>query len=205
MKRVFQQKASENDKIECHVTQYENGGFFHLCLKYKRLPNNHKTTTWMCFGCLTKKSSNKTETVDKDIEVDHATDYDLLPSAGASGDVTFLGVTKQSISVNKKAKLGDLTKEHFDIIESSTSGLDCDIIQLAQVLLQNIDTNIYGFQRPVLGPVRNVKIITGEFIQILHIGKEHGHVPVTLDVYQGKLMYITACIIVLRQKSKNRF
>lgn len=109
MKRVFQQKASENDKIECHVTQYENGGF------------------------------------------------------------------------------------------------DCDIIHMAQVLLQNIDPNIDGFQRPVLGPVRNVKIITGEFIQILHIGKEHGYVPVTLDVYQGKLMYITACIIVLRRKSKNRF
>lgn len=76
---------------------------------------------------------------------------------------------------------------------------------MAQVLLQNIDPNIDGFQRPILGPVRNFKIITGKFIQILHIGKEHGHVPVTLDVYQGKLMYITACIMMLRQKSKNRF
>lgn len=36
--------------------------------------------------------------------MDHATDYDLLSSAGGSGDVTFLGVTKQSISVNKKKK-----------------------------------------------------------------------------------------------------
>ena len=61
-----------------------------------------------------------------------------------------------------------------------------------KVLLQNINQNIDGFQRPTLGPVRNFDIISGEFIQILHTGNKHwacasniGCVPGTVNTYDS--------------------
>ena len=43
----------------------------------------------------------------------------------------------------------------------------------AQVLLQEINPLIEGFQRPTLGPVRNFSIVSGEFMQLFHTGQNH--------------------------------
>ena len=97
-----------------------------------------------------------------------------------------------STLMDKKAQLANLTQEHFAIIESSTGWLDCDIIHMSQVLLQGVNNNIDGFQRPTLGPVRNFDIISGEFIQILHTGNKHwvcasniGCTPGTVNIYDS--------------------
>ena len=193
---ICQKKALENDKlIECHGSKCENGTLFHLpCLNYKRMPNNHKTT-WVCFGCITKKSCSlktyESESIEKNNQEEN-TNLGLLLDADDTDDIILTDVTTGSTSVNKKAKLANLTQAHFDIIKSSTGWLDCDIIHMAQVLLQNINQNIDGFQRPTLGPVRNFDIISGEFIQILHTGNKHwvcasniGCVPGTVNIYDS--------------------
>ena len=158
------------------------------------MPNNHKTT-WVCFGCITKKSCSlktyESESIEKNNQEEN-TNLGLLLDADDTDDIILTDVTTGSTSVNKKAKLANLTQAHFDIIKSSTGWLDCDIIHMAQVLLQNINQNIDGFQRPTLGPVRNFDIISGEFIQILHTGNKHwvcasniGCVPGTVNIYDS--------------------
>ena len=79
----------------------------------------------------------------------------------------FVGVT------NKSSVLGNLTSSDFDTIESPTGWLDCNIIQHAQVLLKQLNPLLDGFQRTTLGPVRNFDIVTSEFVQIPHTGKNH--------------------------------
>jgi len=72
----------------------------------------------------------------------------------------------------EKKELSTL-KAHFDLIYSPHGWLDCDIIQLAHILLHNENPNIEGFQQPTLGPVRNFNIVSVEFVQILHTGNSH--------------------------------
>ena len=110
----------------------------------------------------------------------------------SSSQILEVHLTTRCTSINRKAKLANLTQAHFDSINSSTGWRDCDIIHMAQALLQNINQNIVGFQRPTLGPVRNFDIIYGEFIQILHNGNKHrvcasntGYVPGTVNIYDS--------------------
>ena len=51
--------------------------------------------------------------------------------------------------------------------------LDGAVIHSAQVLFQKISPLIEGFQRPTLGPVLNFSLVSGEFVQILHTGRNH--------------------------------
>ena len=74
---------------------------------------------------------------------------------------------------NKSAALGDLTECNFDIIISPNGWLDCTIIQQAQIILMEVNPLIEGFQRTILGPIRNFDIVTREFVQILHTGGQH--------------------------------
>lgn len=83
--------------------------------------------------------------------------------------------TGTSTGVAKRfAKLGNLTEEHYEIINLSPTGwLDCEIIHQAHVLLREIDPVMGGLQRPTLGRCRNFGTVTGQFIQILHAGNKH--------------------------------
>lgn len=47
------------------------------------------------------------------------------------------------------------------------------VIQEAHGLLAKINPQISGFQRPTLGPIRQFDVMTGEFVQIVHINNNH--------------------------------
>ncbi|CAH3151451.1 unnamed protein product, partial [Porites lobata] len=71
------------------------------------------------------------------------------------------------------SSLGNLTQAEYDIIESPTGWLDCSVIQEAHILLKQVNPLIKGFQRTMLGPVRNFGVVTSDFVQILHTGNQH--------------------------------
>ena len=106
----------------------------------------------MCFGCITKKSCSlktcESESTEKNNQEEN-TNLGLLLDADDTDDIILTNVTTGSTSVNKEAKLANLTQAHFDIIKSSTDWLDCDIIHMAQVLLQNINQTLMGFKNPL--------------------------------------------------------
>ena len=86
-------------------------------------------------------------------------------------DVTITNVAKSEI--NKQAPLANITTSGYQIILSTLGWLTSDIVHQAQVLLLEENQSIEGFQRPILGPVRNFDVVSGEFIQILHTGSAH--------------------------------
>eukprot|EP00112_Aurelia_sp_Birch-Aquarium-sp1_P005649 Seg1643.3 transcript_id=Seg1643.3/GoldUCD/mRNA.D3Y31 product="hypothetical protein" protein_id=Seg1643.3/GoldUCD/D3Y31 len=179
-------KPKASDKlIECHSPTCNEGKFFHLeCLGYKKRPNNSKSTR-KCDSCRTNKN-DKEISPDVGVIID-SNDKEISPDFGVIIDINDLDediidkemfeddevrVTKTTIGqVKRYEALGSLTEQHYHLISCSSGWLDCDIIQEAQVLLQNIHPGIAGFQRPTLGPVLNFEIVTSEFIQILHVGK----------------------------------
>ena len=68
---------------------------------------------------------------------------------------------------------GKLGKYEYDLISSPNGWLDCVIIHEAHILLKKISTSIQGFQRPTLGPVHQLDIMTRPFIQIVNINNNH--------------------------------
>ena len=50
---------------------------------------------------------------------------------------------------------------------------------------RKIDPQINGFQRPTLGPVRHFDIMTGDFIQLLHINNNHWVCMSSIDCLPG--------------------
>ncbi len=70
-------------------------------------------------------------------------------------------------------RLEKLNSTHYGIINSPVGWLNCDIIQQVHVCLKNCNPAIEGLQRPILGPIRNFEIVTGEFVQILHTDSNH--------------------------------
>ena len=95
--------------------------------------NNHKTT-WVCFGSKNKKSCSlntcESESVEKNNQEEN-NDLGLLLDADDTDDIVFTNVRQGALQSTKKAKLANLTQENFDIINSSTGWLDCDIIHMA--------------------------------------------------------------------------
>lgn len=193
-------KATMNEKlIECHNTRCTHGKYFHLtCLGYKRMPNNAKTT-WQCHLCKAAKcnvqSNNQPTTCPSYDEISEekvATNLvDPLPDSkqqpttctssspsiclssdnGSDDEVVF---THETVGVtNKTGLLGNLTENDLETIIDPNGWLDCNIIQQAQVLLQQANPFIDGFQRTTLGPIRNFDVLSGEFVQILHTGSDH--------------------------------
>ena len=120
--------------------------------------------------------------------------------ANDTDDIILTNVTTGSMSVNKKTKLANQTQTHFDIVKSSTGWLDCDVIRMAQVLLQNINQNIDGFQKPTLEPVRNFDIISGEFIQILRTGNKHWVCASNIGCVPGTIFMIVFITMLLRMR-----
>lgn len=163
-------KASTIDRlVECHNTTCKNGHFFHLwCLGLKRLPNNSKTT-WLCPDCSGKKTTTTTSASslpESPVASNLSDDND--------DDDSDIEITKVSTgSINKFSALKRLDSSDYNIIKDPTGWLTGDIIQHAHVLIKQENQSIGGFQRPILGRVRNFDVESGEFIQILHTGSDH--------------------------------
>lgn len=68
---------------------------------------------------------------------------------------------------------GKLGQYEFGLIASPNGWLDCVIIHEAHIILKRIGKGIQGFQRPTLGSVRQFDIMTGPFIQLVHINDNH--------------------------------
>ena len=68
---------------------------------------------------------------------------------------------------------GKLGQYEYGLIASPNGWLDCVIIHEAHIMLKRISKGIQGFQRPTLGSVRQFDIMTGPFIQIIHINNNH--------------------------------
>ena len=97
-------------------------------------------------------------------------------------------------------------KYEYDLIASPNGWLDCVIIHEAHIILKRIGNlkGIQGFQRPTLGPVQQFDIMTGPFIQIVNINKNHWtclsriHCPPGyVDVYDSLSTPVTQEIIGL--------
>ena len=89
-------------------------------------------------------------------------------------------------NIDKTASLGNLTQAEYDIIESPTGWLECNVIQDAHILLKQVNRLIKGFQRTTLGPVRNFDVVTSEFVQILHTGNQHWVCTSSVGCYRAE-------------------
>ena len=192
---ICQAVPQQSDKLlECHSEDCQKGKFFHLtCLGYKKMPNNSKTT-WKCTNCkknnakpfydstavpaskcqenpvsTTTCSSPSHDSEPEFIELDNAQDSD---SEGESADDIEATVVTTCESERHRS-IRNLDEQDYQLIISPHGWLDGTIIHSAQVLLQKINPLIEGFQRPTFGPVRNVSVVSGEFVQLLHTGQHH--------------------------------
>jgi len=99
----------------------------------------------------------------------NAQDSDSEEESADEIEVTMVTTSKSE----RHRSLRNLDEQDYQLILSPHGWLDGAIIHSAQVLLQKINPLIEGFQRPMLGPVRNFSIVSGEFVQILHTGHDH--------------------------------
>ncbi|PFX11550.1 Inhibitor of growth protein 5 [Stylophora pistillata] len=201
---ICNSKPRPGDRLlQCHSEECLNGKFFHLhCLKYKRMPNNSKST-WICNSCKEKlykvnnvnistvqSGENTTSTLNPSIPSTTCTSS--IPQnlcGGVDGTVDDLSIRGSDAecdsnddvqimkvcrgNIDKTASLGNLIQAEYDIIESPNGWLDCTVIQEAHILLKQVNPMIKGFQRTTLGPARNFDVVTSEFVQILHTGNHH--------------------------------
>ncbi len=194
---VCAQKPTESDiLIQCHNSSCKNGKYFHLaCLGYKRRPNNHQTT-WQCYQCQGKSKPCSKTNFDQEIAQLENINFDENSNAFDISDEVEITL-ETSGEAERFAPMAQLCDSHFSLIESKDGWLDCDIIQAAHCIMQQVNPLIEGFQRPTLGPARNFAIVTGEFIQILYTGNSHwvctssiGCVPGTVNLYDSLYMNV---------------
>ena len=86
-------------------------------------------------------------------------------------------VKNTTTPIEKHKSIGKLGQAEFNLIASPSGWLDCVIIHEAP--------QINGFQRPTLGPVRQFDIMTGDFIQFLHINNNHWVCMSSIDYLPG--------------------
>jgi len=171
--------ATATDRLlECNGTSCGSGHYFHLsCLGLKRMPNNAKTT-WQCEACKKKQKPNlgtklTTSTSFAARSSPVSADSSVLSDSSSDSDDE-IEITKETTgTVDKYGPLAKLQDSDYDIINDSSGWLNGDIVQAAQVLIQDINPLLEGLQRPTLGRVRNFDVVSGEFVQILHTGSNH--------------------------------
>ena len=80
-----------------------------------------------------------------------------VSSDSSSDSDNKIEITKETTgTIDKYGPLANLQASDYDIINDSSGWLNCDIVQAAQVLLQDVNPLIEGLQRPTLGRVRNL-------------------------------------------------
>eukprot|EP00112_Aurelia_sp_Birch-Aquarium-sp1_P007230 Seg1787.7 transcript_id=Seg1787.7/GoldUCD/mRNA.D3Y31 product="hypothetical protein" protein_id=Seg1787.7/GoldUCD/D3Y31 len=202
---ICQQKAKIEERIiECHNPFCENGKFFHIsCLGYKRKPNNSKTT-WQCDKCrgnlnsqpeskvgrvtLSQQSRAKGHGMQTDTyEISNKASPDLEMFADEPREIIVIKETTGQ--VERFAKLETLNERHLNWL----------CLQKVHIYLRNSNPAIEGFQRPTLGPSRNVDIVGGEFVQILHTGNSQwvctsstGCLPGTVSLYDSLYNHVVS-------------
>ena len=99
---------------------------------------------------------------------------------------------------------GKLGQYEYGLIASPNGWLDCVIIHEAHIMLKRIRKGIQGFHRPTLGSVRQFDIMTGPFIQIVHINNNHwvcfssiNSPPGYVDVYDSLSSPVTQELLEL--------
>ena len=102
-------------------------------------------------------------------ESDNAHDSDSDEKSADDIEVTMVTTCESE----RHRSLRNLDKQDYQLIISPHGWLDGAIIHSAQVLLQEINPLIEGFQRPTLGPMRNFSGVSGKFVQLLHTGQNH--------------------------------
>ena len=123
----------------------------------------------------------------------------------ATEDVTFVNtVYKNRPPRDKYEPEGKLGQYEYGLITSPNGWLDCVIIHEAHIILKRISNGLQGFQRPTLGPVRQFDIMTGAFIQIVHINTNHwvcfssiNSPPGYVDVYDSLSSPVTQELLTL--------
>lgn len=180
------------------------------------MPNNAKTT-WQCETCRKKIKKPNSRTVQPTTCTSSAkpnsgtvepTTSSTISSAACSSPVADSVSTSSCVSsdssrdsddeveitkettgtVDKYGPLSNLQESDYDIINDSSWWLNCDIVQAAQVLLQDVNPLIEGLQRPTLGRVRNFNVVSGEFIRILHTGSNHWVCISDIGCLPGKVL-----------------
>ena len=213
---ICQSVPQQSDKLlECHSKDCRSGKFFHLTsLGYKKMPNNSKTTR-KCTNCkksnakpfhdssavpvstgqqnpvtITTWSSQSHDSEPEFIELDmyNAQDSDSEGESADDMEVTMITTCESE----RSRSLRNLDVQDYLLIMSPHGWLDGAIIHSAQVLLQKIIRLIEGFQRLMLGPVRNFSVVSVEFVQLLHTGQDHwvcvssvGCPPGTVQLYDS--------------------
>ena len=81
--------------------------------------------------------------------------------------------------------LGNLDEQDYQLIMSPHGWLDGAIFHGTQVLLQEVNPLIEGFQCPALSPVRNSSVVSGKFVQLLHAGQDNWVCVSSTDVFLG--------------------
>jgi len=110
----------------------------------------------------------------------------LSDSSSDSEDEIY--ITKETTgTVNKFSALANLEDSDYNIIKDPSRWLTCDIVQAAQVLLQEVNPLLEGLQRSTLGRVRNFDVVSGEFLQILHTGSDHWVCICSIGCLPGKV------------------
>lgn len=206
-------QARENDKLlECKSGTCKNGTFFHLsCLKRKRMPNN--SSSWVCASCTNAKKSKSQADSNPQVNASNAQQHTVnqpssIPqptvnstpqhteSSSAAADVTFIRKVQNvpKSTTDKYGRQGSMGQYEYDLIRDPNGWLDCVVIHEAHILLRQINNNITGFQRPTLGAVRQFDVMTGDFIQILHVNNNHWVCMTSIDCPNGYVIVLDSMI-----------
>ena len=116
---------------------------------------------------------DKTDVIQSDALCSDNELFDNYEDDITDNDIVYVGSFTSTTPFNKASSLGVLTEKDFDVVGSPTGWLNCTIIHQAQVYLQQLNTDVKGLQRPVIGLVRSFDIIKSDFVQILHTSDEH--------------------------------
>ena len=132
------------------------------------MANNYKTI-WVCPKCKLDKKT-RTESKSKSLLQDTCSNMNPVDKTDAlqsgalcsdnelfdnyenditGNDIGFVGSYPSTTPFNKTFSFGVLTEKDFDVVGSPTGWLDCTIIHQAQVYLQQLNTGIKDYQRPV--------------------------------------------------------
>ena len=117
-------------------------------------------------------------------------------SSSAADDVTFIRKVQNvpKSTTDKYGRQGSMGQYEYDLIRDPNGWLDCVVIHEAHILLRQINNNITGFQRPTLGAVRQFDVMTGDFIQILHVNNNHWVCMTSIDCPNGYVIVLDSMI-----------
>ena len=146
---ICKSKPRSSDRLlECHSKDCLNGSFFHLdCLKYKRMPNNSKTT-WVCNGCKGKsQKGNNVNIPTVQVAPVISTQPVGISNVGSTSSTTYTSLNPQDLSSDvgscSSAGLDDLYNDaDDDFISDDSDDLSNDSNDDIEITKVTSGTNI---------------------------------------------------------------